>query len=132
MNTADTLLPAPPFPPTSPKMVVDAEALRGILGGVTVIDVRRPLAFSTAKAVIAGAIWRDPEAVAAWCGELPRDRPIVVYCKYGYEVSLFVATALRERGFDARSLAGGIAAWLAADGPTEPAADASPPPGRAS
>ena len=34
MNTADTLPPATPFPPTSPKMVVDASTLRGLLGKV--------------------------------------------------------------------------------------------------
>src|SRR5579883_151629 len=119
MKTADTLPPAPPFPPTSPEVVLDVGTLRGLMGEAAIIDVRRRLAFSGAKAVIAGAAWRDPEAVAEWAKDVPRDRPVVVYCKYGYEVSLFVATALRERGFDARSLTGGIAAWLAADGATD-------------
>ena len=120
MNPADSLPPPPQFPPVSPKAVLDCSALRAELGQVTLLDVRRKLAFDTAKAVIKGATWRDPEAVAQWAAELPKERPVVVYCKYGFEVSLFVATALRERGFNARSLNGGIAAWLAADGPTDP------------
>ena len=42
--------------------------------------------------------------------QLPRDRPIVVYCHHGIR-SQPVAKLLSDRGFDAVSLAGGIDAW---------------------
>ena len=41
---------------------------------------------------------------------LPRDRRIVVVCPHG-DASLYSATLLRDRGFDAVSLAGGMDAW---------------------
>jgi len=36
-----------------------------------IIDVRRKPAFRAATDMIAGALWRDPERVADWAGELP-------------------------------------------------------------
>jgi Fe-Mn family superoxide dismutase len=120
MTAHDILPPEPPFPPQGAEFVVTPEELRNLLGKVTLLDVRRPPAFNAATVLIAGAVWREPEDVAQWSAELPRGRPVVAYCKYGHEVSLFVAGSLRARGFDVRSLAGGIAAWTAADGPMQP------------
>ncbi|MEO0524346.1 MAG: Fe-Mn family superoxide dismutase [Pseudomonadota bacterium] len=57
--------------------------------------------------------WRDSFKVADWVDSCPRDKTIVVYCMYGFWVSQNVAAELRTRGFDARSLEGGIAAWRA-------------------
>ena len=46
--------------------------------------------------------------------ELPRDRPLLVYCAGGYRSSI-AASLLQRRGFHAVSeIAGGIAAWEAA------------------
>jgi glyoxylase-like metal-dependent hydrolase (beta-lactamase superfamily II)/rhodanese-related sulfurtransferase len=42
--------------------------------------------------------------------DLPRDRPVVTICNAG-RVSQTAAALLAERGFDARSLAGGMTAW---------------------
>jgi Fe-Mn family superoxide dismutase len=67
-----------------------------------------------------GATWRDPNAVAEWSTELRTDVPVVVYCAYGYAVGCGVTAALRERGFDARFLKGGLSAWYAARGPRAP------------
>ena len=53
-------------------------------------------------------------------GNLPRGRPIAVYCMFGFQVSGGAVAELRRRGFDARSLKGGIAAWHAIGGPTVP------------
>ncbi len=51
-------------------------------------------------------------------GELPRDRPVVVYCHHGVR-SLQVAAFLREHGLpDAVSMAGGIDAWSLRVDPT--------------
>ncbi len=52
-------------------------------------------------------------------GELSADRPIVVYCHHGVR-SLRVAQFLRERGYDAASMAGGIEAWSLQVDPTVP------------
>lgn len=72
--------------------------------------------------MLPGARIRAPERIAEWAGELPRDRPVIAYCVYGFQVSGDAVAELRRRGFDARNLAGGIAAWHAIGGPTVPLA----------
>jgi len=82
-----------------------------------IIDVRRRPAFRAATDTIAGALWRDPERVAVWGGELPRASRVLVYCAHGHEVSQGVAKALGERGIAAQYLQGGIEeGWKAAGG----------------
>jgi Fe-Mn family superoxide dismutase len=66
--------------------------------------------------LMAGAVWRDPDRVEEWIGELSPDKPVAVYCSYGFHVGCNVAKTLIERGFDARYVRGGIAAWYAAGG----------------
>jgi len=85
-----------------------------------VIDVRRHAVFQGATDLIEGALWRDPERVGEWSGELPRASSVVVYCMHGGEVSRGVAKALRERGPAARYLQGGIEDWKAAGGSLDP------------
>ncbi len=63
-----------------------------------------------------GAIYRDPERVDEWCKELSRDVPVAVYCAYGFNVGCAVTAVLRERGFDAKYIRGGLSAWYAAGG----------------
>ena len=63
-----------------------------------------------------GAIWRDPDRVEEWIGELSTDQPVAVYCAYGFHVGCNVTRALRERGLDARYVRGGVSAWYAAGG----------------
>ena len=58
--------------------------------------------------------------IAEWANDLPKDKPIVAYCVYGFQVSGDAVAELRRRGLDARILAGGIAAWHAIGGPTVP------------
>ncbi|MBY5591854.1 superoxide dismutase [Rhizobium leguminosarum] len=70
--------------------------------------------------MLLGAIVRPSETIAGWADELPRDKPIVVYCIYGFQVSGDAVAELRRRGLDVRPLAGGIAAWHAIGGPTVP------------
>ena len=54
--------------------------------------------------------------VESWLEDLSRDRPVAVYCAYGFHVGCNVTRALRERGFDARFIRGGVSAWYAAGG----------------
>ena len=49
-----------------------------------------------------------------------RDRPVVVYCFFGFQISGDAVNELRCRGYDARALKGGIGAWHAIGGPTVP------------
>lgn len=99
------------------------EVLRQRLGGADaplLLDVRRRRAFETSPDMIAGAAWREPERVAEWGGDLPKNRAIVCYCVYGHNVSEDTAAALRAAGHNAIAVAGGIAAWRAMGGPTVP------------
>jgi rhodanese-related sulfurtransferase len=83
-----------------------------------VLDVRRAQFHASAPRIVAGAAWLDPSKVEAWAGELPRDRPVVVYCVHGLHVGRGVADALGQRGFEVRYLEGGIHAWEDAGGAT--------------
>ncbi|HSE79952.1 MAG TPA: Fe-Mn family superoxide dismutase [Alphaproteobacteria bacterium] len=103
---------------------ITPEELRGeverIGRDLLLLDVRRRQAHGADTEMIRGAEWREPECVESWADSLPKDRPVVVYCVYGHNVSQDVTLALRARGIDARHLAGGIAAWRALAGPTMP------------
>jgi len=90
----------------------------GTAAAPCVIDVRRPTAFASADRLIASALHRPPDHVEQWGRELPAERPVVVYCVHGHEVSQNTAAALRKRGIHAAFLAGGISAWSEAALPT--------------
>lgn len=99
-------------PPGEAQAALDA-------GAILLLDVRKRPAYDESGRRIEGATWRDPFAVDAWVDALPRDRPVVVYCVHGHEVSHGVRDALIERGIDARLIAGGYEAWVEAGGATE-------------
>ena len=90
------------------------------LASADVLDVRRAGMFDKAEALIPGAQWRDPAAVASWARDVPRDKEIVVYCVYGHEVGRATALRLRAQGVKARFLRGGIDGWQAAGRPVDP------------
>jgi Fe-Mn family superoxide dismutase len=81
-----------------------------------VIDARPRFHYSRGADMMAGAVYRDPERVDEWFGELSTDSPVVVYCSYGFNVGCAVTGVLRERGLDARYVRGGLSAWYAAGG----------------
>lgn len=70
--------------------------------------------------MIPGALFRPRESLAEWADEIPKDKPVIVSCVYGFQVSRETVAELRRRGVDARPLSGGIAAWHAIGGPTVP------------
>ena len=93
------------------------------------LDARKPVQFIDARPrhfvsrtqdIIEGAVWRDPERVQEWAGELSKSDPVVVSCVYGFHVGCKTAIALREAGFDAKFMKGGHTAWKAIGGPTKP------------
>jgi superoxide dismutase, Fe-Mn family len=84
------------------------------------LDVCLPRDLPRRIDMLAGASMHAPAALPRWIEQLPRERPIVVYCICGFQVSGTAVTELRQRGYDARALVGGITAWHAIGGTTVP------------
>ena len=84
------------------------------------LDLCQPRDLPRRTDMLAGATMHAPAALSRWVEELPRDRPIAVYCICGFQVSGNAVNELRGRGYDARALAGGITAWHAIGGTTVP------------
>jgi rhodanese-related sulfurtransferase/DNA-binding transcriptional ArsR family regulator len=79
---------------------------------VVLIDVRPSLEYDAGH--LPGAISVPPEELPGRMGELPRDRPIVAYCRGAYCLFADEAVALlRGHGFDAYRLDGGWPEWFA-------------------
>jgi Fe-Mn family superoxide dismutase len=109
--------PADPGGETLPSISV--EELRTVMRSdqrLQAVDARPRNYVSRNPDTMPAAVWRDPERVDDWCAELSPDAPVVVYCAYGFEVGCKVTATLRERGFDARYVRGGLAAWHGAGG----------------
>ena len=116
-------LDSPSAPKPSPGGPLAPEALKAWLDrGEDLVLLDICLAEDMAKRhdLIPGALVRPPEEIGDWISTLPRDKPIVAYCVYGFQVSGNAVKTLRAQGYDARSLSGGIAAWHAIGGPTTP------------
>jgi glyoxylase-like metal-dependent hydrolase (beta-lactamase superfamily II)/rhodanese-related sulfurtransferase len=90
-------------------------------GEALAVDVRGP--GERAQKSIAGSVSIPLNHLAARSNELPRDRPILVYCAGGYRSSI-AASVLQQQGFTSvGEIAGGIAAWEAASLPVARAQD---------
>jgi Fe-Mn family superoxide dismutase len=85
-------------------------------GGVQIVDARQRDHMSRHVDLMAGATWRDPDRVEEWITELTPDKPVAVYCAYGFDIGRNVTKTLIERGFDARFVRGGVSAWYASGG----------------
>ena len=94
----------------------------------TLLDVRRAQARVADGTEIAGATWLDPSAWLDWKDQVAQDRPAVLYCAHGHEISQGLTAALRAMGVDARHLVGGIEAWKAAGQAVAPAPAPAPAP----
>lgn len=81
------------------------------------LDVREPREY--AKAKIEGSTLIPLGFLESRLGELDKSAKLVVHCKVGGRSASAVAL-LRERGYDAVSLAGGIDAWSAEIDPSVP------------
>ena len=84
---------------------------------IQVLDARPRHHISRTVDLMEGAVWRDPDRLEEWVGELSPAQPVAVYCAYGFHVGCNITRALRERGYDARFIRGGVSAWYAAGGP---------------
>ena len=78
------------------------------------LDVRRAQARAADGSDITGARWLDPALWLDWKDGVGTQRPVVVYCAHGHEISQGLTAALRAMDVDARHLEGGISAWKAA------------------
>jgi hydroxyacylglutathione hydrolase len=93
-------------------------------GAALAVDVRGP--GERAQRYVAGSVSMPLNHLAERARELPRDRPLIVYCAGGYRSSI-AASLLQQQGFTKISeMAGGLAAWEAAKLPTEPPSTAAP------
>ncbi len=86
---------------------------------VQVIDARPRHYASRTQDIMDGAVWRDPERVQDWIGELSKSDPVVVFCAYGFHVGCRTTGVLRDAGFDAKYMKGGHSAWRAIGGPVK-------------
>lgn len=77
-----------------------------------IVDVRRTDAIESSNRLLPASILCDPRAVRAWALDRASGL-IVIACKHGHERSQMATAELRERGIDARVLAGGFEAWCA-------------------
>jgi len=110
-------------PPVTDVPDITVAELRSLLERgeeISLVDVCLDEDFSRRSDVIAGARFLSPGNIEDWAAKLPPSRPVVVYCVYGFQVSGDATAELCRRGFEARRLAGGIAAWHAMGGPTVP------------
>jgi rhodanese-related sulfurtransferase len=78
-------------------------------GSATVIDVREP--YEREAGYIDGTRHIELERLAGQAESIDRDKPVIFQCRIGRR-SMMAAQAFRAGGFDARSLAGGIEAWV--------------------
>lgn len=78
-------------------------------GAVFLIDVRTPEEFRQAH--VKGAVLIPLDQVEKRLGELPKNRPILVYCAVGSRSSA-VASFLAEKGYrDVYNMRDGIVGW---------------------
>ncbi|MGH8355077.1 MAG: rhodanese-like domain-containing protein [Pseudomonas sp.] len=85
----------------------------------SLLDVRRASVRQADGRDIPGAQWLDPQELLDWKDRVPRDRPAILYCAQGHEISQGAAATLRALGLDARYLIDGFAGWRAAGQPTQ-------------
>src|SRR6201996_4272098 len=89
-------------------------------GKILLADVRSHGYYSAGAVRIPGSIRVEPNNLSAEITIFPRDKEIYLYCTCGNEVtSASVAHLLRQWGFNAFVILGGLAAWRKAGNPLE-------------
>ena len=77
-------------------------------GEVTLLDIREP--WEAEICSIGGGALVPMRSLPHRLQEIPREKPVALYCHHGMR-SMMAARFLAEHGFNALSLAGGIARW---------------------
>lgn len=99
---------APAAAPTASDQLSVKEALQRVDGGALLLDVREPYEFAQSRAD--GAVNLPLSELQSRYTELDADRPIAVICRSGNRSDL-AAGFLRQAGFDAVNVVGGMLAW---------------------
>ena len=95
----------------SPRKVV-----KWLLGTLVVLAILVGLLFATFGFIV-GRVPEYRVQLQDWIGELSKEKPVVVYCAYGFHVGCRTAAALRDAGFDAKYMTGGHSGWRALGAP---------------
>jgi rhodanese-related sulfurtransferase len=93
---------------------MDAAAAHALLGAALFLDVRRSHEYDAGH--IDRAMWLTFRDLPSRLDDLDRQTPVVVTCQIGQRSGL-AAAFLREQGFEAENLEGGLEAWAAAGFP---------------
>jgi rhodanese-related sulfurtransferase len=95
---------------------------------MVIVDLRSDLSYHGDGLKVAGAIWIPPEDFEEHYAEIPRGRPVVMYCNCPNEVtSAKMARLLMEKGYgEVWPLLGGLDGWVGLGYPTEGVAAPSP------
>ena len=106
-------------PLSDPEIEVTPEHTRQALadGSAQVIDVREPYEWEAGR--IAGTRHLELERLSSQAATIDKDKPVIFTCRAGVR-SMMAAQAFRRAGYDAYSMAGGIAGWDASGLPLEP------------
>jgi Fe-Mn family superoxide dismutase len=99
--------------------VEEVQAMLASGAPVQIIDTRPKHYVTRTHEIMAAAVWRDPERLDEWIGELSKTDLVVTFCVYGFHIGCQTAASLRKAGFDARYMAGGHFAWKAVKGPVK-------------
>lgn len=96
----------PGFKEVDPSFVIQASST---LDGAHLIDVRTEA--EVAQGVISGAIHIPLHLLPLRAGDVPQDKPVVIYCRSGAR-SAQACAFLAAQGFEnMHNLAGGIMSW---------------------
>ena len=77
--------------------------------GAFLVDVRRPYEWEAGR--ISGATHIEMNDLANSAESVPRDQPVVFYCRSGSRSAL-AAAAFRQAGWDAYNLEAGLQDWV--------------------
>ena len=103
---------------TTERVSAPLAAERVATAAAVVVDVRTPA--ERAIKSVPGSVGIPLNHLSERATELPRDRPLLVYCAGGYRSSI-AASLLQQQGFaQVSEIAGGLAAWESAKLPIEP------------
>src|SRR5436305_3768266 len=83
----------------------------GTADAPAILDVCRREIYEAGPGVIPTAQWHKPETFMEWVPTLSTDRPVVLACRYGHNLSQMIAAELRARGVPAQVLEGGRKTW---------------------
>lgn len=100
---------------------ISCDELRATIGTTDapiIYDVRRHERYLEDARILPTARWREHTRVNEWGKQIQPGTRVVCVCMHGHNVSQLAVTALRQKGIDARVLAGGSDSWKQSGAPT--------------